>query len=280
MKISEALATKTAQLETAGVPSPAVDAKLLLAHVLKCSLKDLEAKLLFAESVNQAQLNSFDELVALRCKRFPLQHLTGIAYFRHLELEVGKGVFIPRPETESVVQIGLDFLASIAKPKVLDLGTGSGAIAISIATEHKGSQVTAIEKSDLAFRFAERNIAKYKANVSLIQSDFESVELPAASFDLVISNPPYIPTDAVPRDPEVRDHDPALALYSGIDGLDAIRVISVLARELLRNDGMLLLEHADSQSESVCELLWSKGWKQVVAHQDATGRYRTVSAIR
>lgn len=280
MKISEALATKTAQLETAGVPSPAVDAKLLLAHVLKCSLKDLEAKLLFAESVDQAQLNSLDELVALRCQRFPLQHLTGIAYFRHLELEVGKGVFIPRPETESVVQIGLDFLASIAKPKVLDLGTGSGAIAISIATEHPGSEVTAIEKSDLAFRFAERNIAKYDANVSLIQADFESVELPAASFDLVISNPPYIPTDAVPRDPEVRDHDPALALYSGKDGLDAIRVISVIARELLRNEGMLLLEHADSQSESVCELLWSKGWKQVVAHQDATGRYRTVSAIR
>jgi release factor glutamine methyltransferase len=163
---------------------------------------------------------------------------------------------------------------------VIDLGTGSGAIAISIATEHPAAKVTAVEKSPSAFEFAARNIKRHGANVELVQGDFEQLSLPAESFDLMISNPPYIPLDAIPRDPEVRDHDPELALYSGADGLDAIRVISKLGLASVRPGGLLILEHADSQSEQVCELLWTEGWLQVTAHQDATGRFRTVSAVR
>jgi release factor glutamine methyltransferase len=280
MKLTEVLALVTNELRQAGVPSPEIDSKLLLAHFLDCSLKDLELKLLMAEELSEKDLNSFQALVDKRKQRIPLQHITGRAYFRYLELEVGNGVFIPRPETESVVQLGLDFISTIETPRVLDIGTGSGAIAISIATEHPTPEVVAVEKSPVAFQFAQRNISKNKASVELLLGDFEELELPEQSFDLVISNPPYIPLGAVPRDPEVRDHDPKLALYSGEDGLDAIRAISTLGLRLLKPKGGLILEHADSQSESVCELLWSRGWKQVSAHQDATGRYRTVSAVK
>lgn len=280
MKLSEVLVLVTNELRQAGVPSPEIDSKLLLAHFLNCSLKDLERKLLMGEALPEEDMGKFQSLVEVRKQRIPLQHITGIAYFRYLELEVGKGVFIPRPETESVVQLGLDFISSIKSPRVLDIGTGSGAIAISIATEHPTSEVVAIEKSPVAFEYAQRNILRNKANVELLLGDFEEVELPEQSFDLVISNPPYIPLSAVPRDPEVRDHDPQLALYSGEDGLDAIRAISKLGLRLLKPGGGLILEHADSQSESVCELLWSRGWKKVSAHQDATGRYRTVSAVK
>ena len=280
MKLSEVLVLVTNELRQAGVPSPEIDSKLLLAHSLDCSLKDLERKLLMGEALPEEDMGKFQVLVEVRKQRIPLQHITGIAYFRYLELEVGKGVFIPRPETESVVQLGLDFISSIKSPRVLDIGTGSGAIAISIATEHPTAEVVAIEKSPVAFEYAQRNILRNKANVELLLGDFEEVELPEQSFDLVISNPPYIPLSAVPRDPEVRDHDPQLALYSGEDGLDAIRAISKLGLRLLKPGGGLILEHADSQSESVCELLWSRGWKKVSAHQDATGRYRTVSAVK
>ncbi len=274
-------ALKAAQkiLTDAGVPSPVADSRLLLAHATNEDLKSLENKLVLDAEVSATAMKEFDELISLRSTRVPLQHLTGFAAFRYLELNVGSGVFVPRPETESVVQLALDFLESFENPKVLDIGTGSGAIAISIATEKPDSEVTALEKSVDAHKFASQNNDKYGSLVNLILTDFADFNS-EQKFDLVISNPPYIPTGAVPRDPEVRDYDPSLALYSGEDGLDAIRLIADMALELLEPNGLLILEHADSQSNQVCELLWSKGWNQVTAHLDATGRYRMVSAVR
>lgn len=274
-------ALKAAQkiLTDAGVPSPVADSRLLLAHATNEDLKSLENKLVLDAELSATAMKEFDELISLRSTRVPLQHLTGFAAFRYLELNVGSGVFVPRPETESVVQLALDFLESFENPKVLDIGTGSGAIAISIATEKPDSEVTALEKSVDAHKFASQNNDKYGSLVNLILTDFADFNS-EQKFDLVISNPPYIPTGAVPRDPEVRDYDPSLALYSGEDGLDAIRLIADMALELLEPNGLLILEHADSQSNQVCELLWSKGWSQVTAHLDATGRYRMVSAVR
>ena len=152
------------------------------------------------------------------------------------------------------------------------------AIAISIATE-AGIEVDAIEKSEPAAKFAKANIADNKALVNLLVGDFRDLELGFGDYDLVISNPPYIPISAVPIDPEVRDHDPDLALYGGEDGLDLIREIEELSQLLVRTGGMLVLEHADGQSDSVCELLLAN-WQNVKAHPDPTGRLRFVSAIR
>jgi release factor glutamine methyltransferase len=260
----------------AGIASAQVDAELLLSFHLGISRGELLSKAFMAEEIEPD--SALEDLISRRVQREPLQHITRQAFFRGLKLEVGPGVFIPRPETEAVVQIGLDFLAGKDSQRVLDIGTGSGAIAISLAKE-SDAKVQAIELSVAAAEFAARNIASNNAQVELFVSDFRDLQLEFASYDLVISNPPYIPQDAIPIDPEVRDFDPELALYSGADGLDAIREIIESALLLLRPGGMLVLEHADGQSDQICELLL-EDWHEVRVYPDLTGRLRSVSAIR
>lgn len=260
----------------AGIVSAQVDAELILAFHLGISRGELLSKAFIGDEFSPD--SELETMIARRERREPLQHITRQAFFRGLELEVGPGVFIPRPETEAVVQIGLNFLAGKENPRVLDIGTGSGAIAISIATE-SAATVQAIEMSAAAAEFTARNISSNRAEVELFVSDFRSLQLEFSSYDLVISNPPYIPLGAVPVDPEVRDYDPDIALYSGEDGLDIIREIIELALLLLRPGGMLVLEHADGQSDQICELLLGD-WQEVRVHPDPTGRLRSVSAIR
>jgi len=220
------------------------------------------------------------DLVEVRCTRVPLQHITGKAPFRSIELKVGKGVFIPRPETEQVVQVAIDFLALLpGQPKALDIGTGSGAIAISIAKETH-ARVTAIELSRDAAEFARANIEALKVDVELLEGDFMELIGNLPQFDLIISNPPYIPASMVPVDLEVRDYDPALALYGGEDGLDVVRDLAASTKLILREGGLLVLEHADGQSDSICELLLENNWRSVQVHPDPTGRLRAVSATR
>ena len=266
----------TARFSAVGIESPEADAEILVAHFLGISRGELSAQVFLNPPV--PNFAAFEELVLRRLRREPLQHITAVAHFRHLELKVGPGVFIPRPETESVVQIALDYLKPVVVPRVLDIGTGSGAIAISIATESQ-AQVTAIEKSAKAAQYARENIASNSAQVDLLVGDFREHDLGFEVFDLVISNPPYIPDSAIPRDPEVRDFDPELALYGGADGLDLIRDIIELAELLLVSGGKLVLEHADGQSDAVCQLLLAN-WKEVRAHSDSTGRLRSVSATK
>jgi release factor glutamine methyltransferase len=179
-----------------------------------------------------------------------------------------------------VTQIAIDFLNSLpARPKAIDVGTGSGAIAISLAKE-TNAEVYAIELSKSALDYAKANIEANSVDVKLLEGEFE-MHLPTLrELDLIISNPPYIPISAVPQDPEVRDFDPELALYSGEDGLDAIRELIELALLSLRPGGMLVLEHADGQSDLVRELLLEAGYGAVSVHPDPTGRLRAVSAIR
>jgi release factor glutamine methyltransferase len=216
-----------------------------------------------------------------RMQRIPLQHITGTAAFRDFELKVGKGVFIPRPETEMVAQLGIDYLASLSfAAKALDIGSGSGAIAIAIARANPNAQVIAVEASAEAATFTAANIHDLAPNIELRIGEFQERVLDlAGSIDLLISNPPYIPIDAIPLDQEVREHDPDLALYGGQDGLDLIREIIQFGPVLLRRGGMIVLEHADGQSDAVCELLLAEGFSKVQAHSDLAERLRSVSAI-
>lgn len=260
----------------AGIASYQADAEVLISHFLDLSRGELVAKAFVDEAFNPSA--SLIDAIERRAKREPLQHLTGVAHFRDLSLAVGPGVFIPRPETESVVSIGLSFLESRVNPRALDIGTGSGAIAIALALE-AGARVDAIEKSEIAAGYAKKNIAATGAAVNLMVGDFRELKLDFGSYDLIVSNPPYIPQSAVPIDPEVRDYDPELALYGGEDGLDLIRELIELSYLLLAPSGMLVLEHADGQSDMVCELLLAN-WQSVRAHPDPTGRLRSVSAIR
>ena len=274
--LNQFLAETAATFQAAGIESFQADAETLIAFSLGISRGELQAKAFLDEAFEPSDL--LRQQIARRSRREPLQHLTGVAHFRNLSLDVGPGVFIPRPETESVVAIALEYLANLVEPRVLDIGTGSGAIAISIATEAH-LEVDAIELSKVAAEFTNRNIAANEASVNLMIGDFRALALEFGSYDLVVSNPPYIPLSAIPLDPEVRDFDPDLALYGGEDGLDLIREIIEHSQLLLRPGGMLVLEHADGQSDMVCELLLAH-WQTVRAHPDSTGRLRAVSAVR
>ncbi|GIH90045.1 MULTISPECIES: peptide chain release factor N(5)-glutamine methyltransferase [Planobispora] len=272
------IALATARLAEAGVPSPRTDAEEIAACVHGVRRSELH-------TVADADFDAlFWEGVARREAREPLQHITGRAYFRYLSLEVGPGVFIPRPETEVVAGWAIDRLREmdVASPVVVDLGTGSGAIALSIAQEVALATVHAVEVDPDAYRWAKRNILEQgQGRVHLHPEDLADA-LPELDgrVDLVISNPPYIPPGAVPRDPEVRDYDPRRALYgSGSDGLDEVRAVERTARRLLRPGGFVAVEHADEQGTPVY-LIFSEdnGWRDVRSRQDLTRRDRFVTA--
>lgn len=270
------------QLANACVPDPVVDAELLIGHVLGFTRGEVQAAVVRGDAMSDAQASILADLVTRRATREPLQHLTGRAPFRHLELAVGPGVFVPRPETETVAQLAIDALAHTpgASPVGVDLGTGSGAIALAMATEVPHARIYAVELSADAYAWAARNTAS-APNLTLELGDlgtaFRQLE---GTVDVVISNPPYVPDDAVPRDPEVRLFDPAAALYGGPDGLDVIRVLSTRAMTLLRPGGTLVIEHGELQGASVRGLLEADGWRAAATHPDLTMRDRATTAVR
>lgn len=259
-------------LREAGVPSPEFDAAELLAHVTGTSRTQL------AEP-DPKQQRAFAELVRRRATREPLQHLTGHAHFRYATLEVGPGVFVPRPETEVMTGWAIERLNERENPVVVDLCTGSGAIALAIATEVPAARVFAVELGVEAVEYARRNLIG--TGVDLRHGDLaESLDELDATVDLVVSNPPYIPLEAFESvAPEARDHDPALALWSGVDGLDAIRAVEGRAARLLRPGGLVAVEHADAQGESAPAVFGAAGrWIEVRDHPDLAGRARFVTA--
>jgi release factor glutamine methyltransferase len=270
----------TDKLSSAGVLSPSVDAELLGCFVLGVPRSELAILTLSDQAFPENKVGEYLLAVSRREKREPLQHITGIAPFRHLELQVGPGVFIPRPETEQLVQLAIEMIKPIENPRVVDLCSGSGAIAIALATELEGAEVYSVEASEQAFGFLERNYQKYgldsrsAKNADLAEA-FDELE---GKLDLVISNPPYIPDAAVPIDLEVQLHEPSLALYGGEDGLDVIRRISSRALHLLKPSGLVLIEHADSQALAISELLLTEGWLEVISSQDLAGKDRMISA--
>lgn len=270
------------RLADAGVPDPLVDAELLIGHVLGLGRGELQAAVVRGVEIADRDAERLASLVDRRAAREPLQHLTGTAAFRHLELAVGPGVFVPRPETETVAQFAIDALleSASASPIAIDLGTGSGAIALAMATEVPHAAVHAVERSAEAHAWAERNVQGV-SNLTLVHGDLATAfdDLRGA-VDVVISNPPYVPDDAIPRDPEVRLHDPAQALYGGADGLDVVRVISRRAQELLHSGGLLVLEHGELQGAAIREILEADGWRAAATHQDLTRRDRATTALR
>ncbi|MFB7250346.1 peptide chain release factor N(5)-glutamine methyltransferase [Microbacterium sp. NPDC056234] len=282
VSIAALLRSVAQQLAEAGVPDPLVDAELLIGHVTGLGRGSVQAAVVRGDALDEADAEALALLVDRRAAREPLQHITGTAPFRHLELAVGPGVFVPRPETEQVVQFAIDALlnAPDAAPIGIDLGTGSGAIALAMATEVPHARIYAAEVSLDAHAWAARNTAR-ASNLTLVHADladaFRELDGEAA---VVISNPPYVPDDAIPRDPEVRLFDPALALYGGPDGLDVVRVLSTRALELLREGGLLVIEHGEQQGADIRALLSADGWRACATHPDLTHRDRATTAVR
>lgn len=269
----QVLAGAAERLREAGVASPDHDAAELLAHVLGTT----RARLPLVDDVPLDLLREYDVLVARRADREPLQHLTGVAYFRHVELSVGPGVFVPRPETELLAGWAIEHATE--GTVVVDLCTGSGAIAKAVADEAPGASVHAVELDEAAYRWAERNLTG--TGVDLRHGDLATAfDDLLGTVDVVTCNPPYIPLEAWESvAAEARDHDPHLALFSGADGLDAIRVLEGRAALLLRPGGVLGFEHADVQGESAPAVLTASGrWTDVRDHLDLAGRPRFTTA--
>ncbi|HEV8220158.1 MAG TPA: peptide chain release factor N(5)-glutamine methyltransferase [Streptosporangiaceae bacterium] len=279
------IAVAAARLAEAGVESPRTDAELIAAHVHGVPRGGLSM-------VPDTRFDPrFWDEIARREAREPLQHITGHAYFRYLDLAVGPGVFVPRPETEVMTGWAIEALTGmdVAEPVVADLGTGSGAIALSIAQEVPRARVHAVEADPLAAAWTQRNIERCAAaaphtagRVELHVADFATaLDGLDGTLDLVVSNPPYIPAGAgLP--PEVGEYDPATALWGGgPDGLDAVRVVEAVARRALRPRGLVAVEHGAPQGSAV---YWAfheeRGWQQTRNHKDLAGRDRFVTAVR
>lgn len=285
--LASLLRAATATLAAAGVPNPDVDAELLAAHVFGVSRGALAAAAIRGDAVpadaEGTAASDFDALIARRAAREPLQHLIGTAPFRHLELRVGPGVFVPRPETEMVAQLAIDALRAVPDPEpiAVDLGTGSGAIALAMATEVPHAQVHAAENAVDAFIWAKENFAAHAPHARLAFVDLaDAFDELNGTVSVLVSNPPYVPDDAIPRDPEVRLWDPPSALYGGPDGLDVVRVLSRVGQRLLRPGGMLVIEHGEWQGAPIRELLSVEGWRAAATHPDLTTRDRATTAIR
>jgi release factor glutamine methyltransferase len=290
------LRAATARLAAAGVAGARADAEQLAGHVLGLGRGQVAAAALAGRSIGPVPLARFEELLSHRVDRVPLQHLTGRAAFRTLDLRVGPGVFVPRPETEVVAGLAIEAAIEAAieqagdagrTPLVVDLCTGSAAIAIAVSVEVPSARVVAVEREPHAHAWARRNVDELAAGrVDLrlgdaVGSDSGVLADLAGLADIVVANPPYIPAGARPVDPEVAGHDPPAALFGGgQDGLTVPRGVVRAAAGLLRPGGLLVMEHADSQGAATRALAAGPLWRQAATVRDLTGRDRALTARR
>ncbi|MGZ1488909.1 peptide chain release factor N(5)-glutamine methyltransferase [Brevibacterium sediminis] len=298
--VSDLLRGATTLLTEAGIASPEADALELLAHAWSIDRASLSRRRLFDEPVPESVSTRFAELCDQRRRRTPLQHLTGIAHFRHLQLQVGPGVFVPRPETELLAGAVLSELSELAetdsttendkarRPFVIDLCSGSGAISLSVATEFDSVDVLGVERESAALEWSLKNLEQCRlgeSTVEFISGDATTITKARPDLcgraDIVVTNPPYVPDSAVPRDPEVAEHDPAAALYGGDSGLEIPGLIISQAEQLLRSGGLFLMEHSEEQGEGARELLEATAsLRHAATFQDYTGRDRYTVARR
>lgn len=284
MKVLEVIQRSTEFLSHKGVESPRLQAELLLAHAL--NLPRMQLYLKFERELAPAELNLARELVRRRGQREPLQHITGSTSFCGLELAVNRDTLIPRAETELLAEQGWNFLNALASAETqpltaLDFGTGSGCVAIALAVKCAAAQVWAVDVSPAALSLAGQNIARHGLNerVQLHLSDGFTTVPSEKRFNLIIANPPYIPTTEIDElEPEVREHDPRVALDGGVDGLDFYHRLAAEAGLWLKPEGKLMLEFGDGQAEALRQLFGTEKWivERIVA--DYTQRPRILIA--
>jgi len=281
MNVREVLKDARQQLALSDIDG--VDAEILLAHVLGISRMDLHNPLVLERTLASLgdtliALDTFHDLLARRILHEPLQYITGTAYFRNLELRVGPGVLVPRPESELLVGAVLTHIANLPAPvSVVDLGSGSGALALAIATEAPNSRVIAVEKSDEALVWLKKNVEAIIEDLRIVHSDVSDA-LIGIKCDVVVANPPYIQDESdLPRD--VVEHEPAVALFGGKDGLDAPRAFIAASSRLLKSGGLLAIEHNELQGTLIADEL-AQDFQEIQLHQDLVGRPRWTSAIR
>lgn len=267
------------QLAAAGFAE--IEAEHLLAHVLGISRMDLHNPLTVEGALSAiADMSIVEEtfwkLLDRRCAHEPLQYLTGVAYFRHLELKVGPGALVPRPESELLVEVTLQHIETLSGAvSVVDLGAGSGALALSIATEAQQTHVVAVEKSAAAVVWLRENVSFIDEKVRIIEGDVSDA-LDGVKCDVVIANPPYIPdSEKLPRD--VKENEPAEALFGGADGMDIPRQFIAAACRLLKSEGFLAIEHHEKQAVAI-ESALGEDFIDIVLHHDLTGRPRFTTA--
>ena len=281
MNVRETLKDAKEQLALSEIDG--IDAEILLAHVLGISRMDLHNPLVLERTLaslgdTSIALDTFHDLLARRILHEPLQYITGIAYFRNLELRVGPGVLVPRPESELLVGAVLTHISNLPAPvSVVDLGSGSGALALAIATEAPNSRVIAVEKSDEALVWLKKNVEAIIEDLRIVHSDVSDA-LMGIKCDVVIANPPYIQDESdLPRD--VVEHEPAIALFGGKDGMDAPRAFIAASARLLKSGGLLAIEHNELQGSLIADEL-ARDFQEIQLHQDLVGRPRWTSAIR
>ena len=269
------------QLARAGFAE--VEAEHLLAHTLGISRMDLHNPLTVESALSAiGDMTIVEEtywkLLDRRCAHEPLQYLTGTAYFRHLELKVGPGVLVPRPESELLVEAVLQHIEKLkGAVSVVDLGSGSGALALAIATEATQTHVIAVEKSAEAIYWLKENVSFINEKVRILESDVATA-LEGVKCDVVIANPPYIPDDEVlPKD--VATHEPAVALFGGPDGMRSPRQFISAAARLLKPGGFLAIEHHETQAAEVGDVLTVE-FEDILLHKDLNGRPRFTTAVR
>ena len=269
------------QLSAAGYPE--VDAEHLLAHVLGISRMDLHNPLAVENAIvaiGDTTLieENFWKLLDRRCAHEPLQYLTGMAYFRYLEIEVGPGVLVPRPESELLVEAALGEIQKRTGPiSVIDLGAGSGALTLAIATEAPHTHIIAVERDPAAAQWLRKNVARISEDVRIIEEDV-STALAGVKCDVVIANPPYIPNkQELPRD--VAEHEPAVALFGGTDGMEVPRRFILAASRLLKSGGFLAIEHHESHSEAIAQAM-DREYLEIKLHKDLAGRPRFTTGVR
>ena len=269
------------QLSAAGFAG--VEAEILLAHTLGISRMDLHNPLTVENALTAIGdmaivEETFWKLLDRRCAHEPLQYLMGVAYFRHLEIKVGPGVLVPRPESELLVESVLTYIEKLSGAvSVVDLGSGSGALALAIATEAPHTHVIAVEKSPEAIYWLKENVSFIDEKVRILESDVATA-LDGVKCDVVIANPPYVPdSQELPRD--VTEHEPAIALFGGVDGMKAPRLFISTASRLLKEGGFLAIEHHEEQGPAIADVL-SADFTDILLHQDLTGRPRFTTAVR
>ncbi|MSO16757.1 MAG: peptide chain release factor N(5)-glutamine methyltransferase [Candidatus Planktophila sp.] len=269
------------QLSAAGFAK--VEAEHLLAHTLGITRMDLHNPLTVENALTaigdiSIVEETFWKLLDRRCANEPLQYLTGVAYFRHLEIKVGPGVLVPRPESELLVESVLTHIEKLSGAiSVVDLGAGSGALALAIATEAPSTHVIAVEKSAEAIYWLKENVSFIDEKVRIVESDV-STALDGVKCDVVIANPPYIP-DGQELPADVREHEPAIALFGGADGMKVPRLFIAASARLLKPGGFLAIEHHESQGDEIAAVL-NIDFEDILLHQDLTGRPRFTTAVR